>query len=110
MAGYYLAPSVAVRERIDLLVSGPGTYDRPGSHAHAHGLRDAARARVRLAAVLAMELGTADEWETLTYWLEQEAAMCPTCGSDDPNHTEPVFYVHRGRDCSDGFHEEADGG
>lgn len=34
---------------------------------------------------------------------------CPTCGSEDVNRTEPVYYFRTGRDCSDLFHKDADG-
>lgn len=34
---------------------------------------------------------------------------CPTCGSDDVNHQEPVHYLRTGRECHDEFHADADG-
>lgn len=69
---YFFAPVLARRERLALLASGPAMDARPGSPAHERGLRDADAARLHLAAVLAMEHGTWEAWETLNYWLEWE--------------------------------------
>ena len=34
---------------------------------------------------------------------------CPTCGSYDINRTEPRYYILGGKECTDHFHDEADG-
>ena len=65
----FIAPVLARRERLAMTLSGPPMDARPGSEAHERGLRDADAARLHLAAVLAMEYGTAEAWETLNYWL-----------------------------------------
>jgi hypothetical protein len=64
--------------------------------------RNAARLMARWAAE--------DENEDIVISLDEPAAaLCPTCGSDDINRTEPRWYLHSGRSCPDAFHNEADG-
>lgn len=51
-----------------------------------------------------------EQWSALVRKARVLVGLCPTCGSDSPDHTDAVWYQRRGRECRDVFHAEADGG
>lgn len=39
-------------------------------------------------------------------WGDEADDLCPTCGSSDRKRTEPAWYLQRGTECPDGWHDQ----